>query len=54
VILASLKFAEHTPPVVKAEERAVKAATPADGSAGPGGPAANPKTIMVDLEKNGG
>lgn len=54
VILATLQFVEHLPPVVNAEARAIKAATPSDGSSGPGGPAANPKTIVVDLEaKNG-
>lgn len=56
-ILASLTFKEHVPPVVKSEERAVKAKTPADGSAGPGGPsapAANPKTISIDLDGGNG
>lgn len=54
MILVSLQFMEHLPPVVKAEARAIKGATPANGSPGPGGPAANPKTIAVDLEARNG
>lgn len=53
-ILASLTFKEHVPPVVKREERALKANTPADGAGGPAAPASNPKTISIDLDGGNG